>query len=261
MARFEGKVGWVSAGATGIGKGCAAAIVEGGGEVVICARREDTLAAAVAELGPRASYVVCDVSDEASVDAAVAEAVARHGRLDLAVNAAGTGAAAPLLTMPTEQFDACMKTNLYGSFFCLRAQARAMVESGGGSIVNISSIAAAVSHPWMSPYCASKAGLDMLTRCAADELGQYGVRVNAVQPGGVDTPMAGFLFQGDSRREYVDNMPLGRIGEPADIAGMVAFLLSDEAGWMTGQVVAVDGGHTLRRGPDLSGLFQSLGLG
>jgi NAD(P)-dependent dehydrogenase (short-subunit alcohol dehydrogenase family) len=259
MQTLAGKVGFVSAGATGIGKGCARALIERGAQVMICARREDTLQDAVAELGPAAAYVVCDVADEQSVDAAIAHTVAHFGRLDLAVNAAGTGAASPFITMPTEQFDACMRTNLYGTFFCMRAQAQAMADSGG-SIVNISSIAAELPHPWMSPYCASKSGIDMLSRCAADELGSSNIRVNSVQPGGVDTPMAGFLFQGEGRSEYIDNMPLSRIGETVDIAAMVAFLLSDEAAWITGQVIAVDGGHTLRRGPDLSGLFKSFGM-
>ena len=132
-----------------------------------------------------------------------------------------------------------------------------MKEAGGGSIVNISSIAGALTHPWMSSYCVSKAGLNMLTRCAADELGEHAVRVNAVMPGVVKTPMAELLTDHPlSREEYLRLMPISRIGEPEDVGRFVAFLLSDDARWITGQLVAVDGGHTLRKGPNLVPLFE-----
>ena len=133
-----------------------------------------------------------------------------------------------------------------------------MKEAGGGSIVNISSIAGALTHPWMSPYCASKAGVNMLTQCAADELGEHGIRVNAVMPGVVRTPMASMLADNEvSREEYLSLMPISRIGEPKDVGAMVAFLLSDEASWITGQLIGVDGGHTIRKGPNLVPLFES----
>jgi NAD(P)-dependent dehydrogenase (short-subunit alcohol dehydrogenase family) len=258
MANLEGKVALVTAGATGIGLGCARAIVEGGGRVMICARRADTLKQAAAELGENADWVVCDVTDDESVDAAIAATVSRFGTLDAAVNSAGTGTAGPLLETPTAEFQRVLDTNLTGAFRCLRAEARAMLEAGGGgSIVNVSSIAGALTHPWMGPYCVSKAGLDMLTRCAADELGEHGVRVNSVLPGVVRTPMAAALSELPvSRDEYLRLMPISRIGEPEDVARFVAFLLSDEASWITGQLVAVDGGHTLRKGPNLVPLFQ-----
>ncbi len=260
--RFQGKVGIVTAGATGIGLGCARAIVEGGGRVMICARREDTLREAAEILGPDASWIVCDVSDEKSVVDAVAATVDRLGPLRLAVNSAGTGTAGPLLDVPTEEFQRVMDTNLTGAFRCLREEARAMVEAGGGSIVNVSSIAALLTHPWMSPYCVSKAGLDMLTRCAADELGELGIRVNSVLPGVVRTPMASMLADNEiSRNEYLSHMPISRIGEPEDVAACVAFLLSDEASWVTGELFGVNGGHTLRKGPNLVPLFKSLAGG
>jgi NAD(P)-dependent dehydrogenase (short-subunit alcohol dehydrogenase family) len=256
---MQDKVGFITAGATGIGLACAAQLVNRGAAVMICARREDSLREAVAELGPNARYVVCDVAEEASVDQAIAETLREFGRLDYAVNSAGTGLAGPLLDLPVEQFDACVKTNLYGTFHCLRAQARAMRDtSEAGSIVNIGSLAGSVTHPWMSGYCASKAAISMLSKCAADEWGEHNIRVNVVEPGGVDTPMAGLLFATeDSRNEYLDNMPVRRIGEPGDIASMVSFLLSDDASWVTGQVIGVDGGHSLRRGPNLAPLFSS----
>ena len=257
MTRLDGKVALVTAGATGIGLGCARAIVEGGGRVMICARREDTLRQAAHELGENADFVTCDVTDDASVDAAVAATVERFGRLDAAVNSAGTGTAGPILETKTAEFERVLDTNLTGAFRCLRAEARAMVEGGGGSIVNVSSIAGALTHPWMAPYCVSKAGLDMLTRCAADELGEHGIRVNSVLPGVVKTPMAAALSELPvSREEYLSLMPISRIGKPEDVGRFVAFLLSDDASWITGQLVAVDGGHTIRKGPNLVPLFR-----
>jgi NAD(P)-dependent dehydrogenase (short-subunit alcohol dehydrogenase family) len=257
MASLAGKVALITAGATGIGFGCAQEIANAGGNVMICARREDTLRDAAKRLGERAAWVVCDVTDDASVDAAVAAAVERFGALHLAVNSAGTGTAGPLTEITTAEFERVMATNLTGAFRCLRAEAKAIIAAGGGSIVNISSIAGALTHPWMSPYCASKAGLDMLTRCAADELGAFHVRVNSVLPGVVRTPMAAALAEVPiSRDEYLRLMPISRIGEPADIGRAVVFLLSDDASWITGQLIPVDGGHTIRKGPNLVPLFQ-----
>jgi NAD(P)-dependent dehydrogenase (short-subunit alcohol dehydrogenase family) len=257
MPDLAGKVAFVTAGATGIGFGCARTIVASGGQVMICARREDTLREAVERLGPNAAWVVCDVTDDKSVDDAVAATVRRFGALHLAVNSAGTGTAGPLLQATTSEFERVIATNLTGAFRCLRAEANAMIAAGGGSIVNVSSIAGALTHPWMSAYCASKAGLDMLTRCAADELGEHKIRVNSVLPGVVHTPLAAALATVPvSRDEYLSLMPISRIGEPEDVAQLVAFLLSDDSSWITGQLIAVDGGHTVRKGPNLVPLFK-----
>jgi NAD(P)-dependent dehydrogenase (short-subunit alcohol dehydrogenase family) len=147
MPDLSGKVAFVTAGATGIGYGCAEAIVAAGGQVMICARREDTLADAAKRLGDAAAWVGCDVTDDASVDAAVAATVERFGKLDLAVNSAGTGTGGPLTEVTTAEFERVMDTNLTGAFRCLRAEAKAMMAGGGGSIVNISSIAGALTHP------------------------------------------------------------------------------------------------------------------
>jgi NAD(P)-dependent dehydrogenase (short-subunit alcohol dehydrogenase family) len=255
--RFEGRVGFVTGGGTGIGFACAKAIVEGGGKVMLAARRESVLKEAARSLGAAADYVPCDITDEQSVSDAVAATVERLGPLTLAVNSAASGSGGMILDSPAADFARAVETDLTGVYRCLRAEALAMKEAGGGAIVNISSIAGVLTHPWMTAYCVCKAGINMLTRCAADDLGQFGIRVNAVMPSLVDTPLVS-LLTGDEgvREEYLRRIPLGRIGAPDDVGRFVASLLSDEAGWVTGQCVGVDGGHTIRGGPNLVPFFQ-----
>ncbi len=252
MSSLENKVGFITGGGPGIGLACARAIVGAGGAVVLGGRREEVVNKAASELGPRAHAVCCDVTDQASLDLAVAATVERFGALHVAVNSAGVGGGGHVLNSSADEFAAVLDTNLTGVFRSMRAEARAMKRFAGGSIVNISSIAGALTHRYMSAYCASKAGINMLTRCTADDLGQYGIRVNAVMPGIVKTDLAAPLWQNEEVvAEYLRRMPISRVGEPGDIGPFVAFLLSDAASWITGQCIGVDGGHTIRQGPDL----------
>jgi NAD(P)-dependent dehydrogenase (short-subunit alcohol dehydrogenase family) len=249
---LEGKAALITGGGSGIGLACATALHADGAHVTLAGRREAVVKAAAAELGERASYVQCDVASEADVVRAVEVASSALGGLHLAVLSAGTGAGGPLTMVPIEMWNACMDTNLTGAFLCIKHAGTAMVAAGGGSIVAMSSIAAPLTHRMMTPYCVSKAALEALVKGAADELGASNVRVNAVRPGLVPTDLATPLAANEGIvADYIEQMPLGRLGTVEDIANGVRYLCGPESSWVTGQCFAIDGGHTLRRGPDV----------
>lgn len=257
---FDGKAALVTGGGSGIGLGCAIRLATDGAAVTICGRNEERLKAGVAAIGRDARYVVADVTEEGSLAAAVAAAREATGNLDVVVaNAGATEALGPLPLVDTSAFERDLRLNVIGTFLTIKATAPALSQAGGGSIVGISSIAGALTHRIMAPYSASKAGMEMLIKNAADELGVYGIRVNAVRPGLVPTETSGPLADNDLIREdYLAQMPLNRLGLVEDIAGAVAFFAGPDSTWITGQLIGVDGGHTLRRGPDLSGLAGGL---
>ena len=201
--------------------------------------------------------LACDVTDEEQVAAANA-AAAEAGRYTMCVANAGYGSAAPFHLTSLDDWNGVLGTNLTGAFLTMKHAVPHLVSSGGGAIVAISSIASPLTHRFMTAYCVSKAGLDMLVKQVADELGASGVRANSVRPGLVPTDASAMLNETDAiRQDYLDQMPLGRVGDDDDVASIVRFLLGPESGWITGQCIGVDGGHALRRGPDLTQVMQS----
>lgn len=254
---LEGTAALVTAGGTGLGLGIAKRLAEDGCRVTICARREAVLAAAVEEIGHNSSYIVCDVTNDDQVKAAVEAAAEPLNRLDIAVaNAGGGGGAGPLVMTDLEAWNATLALTLTSTLSTIKHAAPFMARGEGGAIVAVSSIAGHLTHRNLGQYCVAKAGVEMLVRNSADELGRYGIRVNGVRPGLVPTEMAAGLEQTEAVREdYLAQMPLGRLGTPEDVAAAVRFLVGPEAAWITGQLLGVDGGHSLRRGPDLDALF------
>jgi NAD(P)-dependent dehydrogenase (short-subunit alcohol dehydrogenase family) len=255
---MDGRVALVTGGGSGIGFATAKALVEAGARVALVGRTAGRLGESARKLGERAAAFAGDVGIEDDVERVVRQTVERFGGLDVAVNAAGTGALAPVESHPREAWAETLRTNLDGTMYCVKHEASAMLAGGrGGAIVNVSSIAGALTHRLMSAYCVSKAGVEMLTRCAADELGDRGIRVNAVRPGLVPTDLAVPLTSSPKVVEnYLSLMPLRRLGTAEEVAAAIVFLASDAASWITGQVLAIDGGHTLRAGPDVGLMFR-----
>ncbi|XOV87506.1 MAG: SDR family NAD(P)-dependent oxidoreductase [Pseudomonadota bacterium] len=253
----------VTGGGSGIGLACAQALALDGANVWLMGRTEEKLRVAVQALNDRcgrtaAHYVVGDVGVEADVREAVAGASASGG-LDIAVANAGAGSLSPILATTAEQWETVMQTNLTGTFYTLKHAGIAMARSGGGAICAISSIAGVRTHRFMGSYCVSKAGIDMLVRNSADELGHLNIRVNSVCPGLVDTDIvAGIMATEAVHADYLACMPLARTGEPDDIGRAVRFLCGPESSWITGTQLSVDGGHHLRRGPNVEPFSRRL---
>lgn len=254
----------VTGGGSGIGKGAAAAIVASGGNAVLVGRNADKLSAAADEItvqGPGSvRYEPADVTKEDEVSRAVDAATAWHGRLHGVVHSAGgSETIGPITQIDSELWRRTIDLNVNGTMYLLKHAGRELVRGGGGSFVGISSIASSNTHRWFGAYGVSKAALDHLLKLAADELGPSWVRVNSIRPGLTRTDMVGPVFELPAARDdYQACTPLPRFGEVEDIANLAVFLLSDASGWITGQAINVDGGHGLRRGPDISAMLEPL---
>jgi NAD(P)-dependent dehydrogenase (short-subunit alcohol dehydrogenase family) len=248
---LDGKGALVTGGGSGIGLGCARRLAAEGAVVTICGRSEERLAAAKDQLEGDVHTVACDVTDEAQVVAAVAAATEPTGSLDVVVaSAGGSSTIGPLTQVDTQAFRDTMDLNVVGTFLALKHAAPVMVRGGGGSFIGISSIAGSTTHRWFGAYGPAKAGIEALVQMAADELGASNVRVNAIAPGLVETDLVEAITAGGPvLDDYLDQMPIARPGTVDDIAAAAAYLAGDQSTWVTGQVLHVDGGHSLRRGP------------
>ena len=263
MTSITGKTALVTGGGSGIGLGAATRLAADGAHVTICGRTEDKLVRAVEVIAPQVGdggsirHVVADVTVEDQVAAAVAAASEPTGGLDiLFANAGGSLHMGAFDTADADAIRATVDLNLVGTMLCIKHAVPAMTQAGGGSIVTMSSGAGAFPHRWLWAYGAAKAGIDMLSRSAAEELGAAGIRVNSVQPGIVDDELMSFITAGGPLLDnYIAGMPLGRVGQVDDIAAAVRFLAGPESSWITGVNLPIDGGHHLRGGADYSLLF------
>ena len=245
---FSGRVAIVTGAANGIGAACARLFAASGAAVALWdvdAAAAQALADELATAGASARAFSCDVSRSAAVVAAIAATTAAFGRIDILVNNAGIFRAAEFLDLAEADWDAVIDVNLKGAFLVGQAVARAMADAGGGAIVNMSSVNGVMAIPSIASYNASKGAIDQLTRAMALALADRGIRVNAVAPGTIATELAqkAVLGSEEAKARIMSRTPLRRLGDPAEVAAVCAFLASDAASYMTGEVVYVDGGR------------------
>jgi NAD(P)-dependent dehydrogenase (short-subunit alcohol dehydrogenase family) len=251
-------------GAGGIGRATAGLLLRDGAHATIASRSEERLAAVADRLSPIARegggsirWTVCDSLDEEQVRAAVSFAARPTGRLDAAVAIAGGGPLAPVLRYSVATLEETMRRNITSAYLVLKYAGSLMVQTGGGSVVAVSSMQGVQPAPMFAAYCAAKAGLEMLVRCAAEELGAHHVRVNAVRPGLTRTDATTGMFADDDVMDaYLEQQPIARPGEADDIAGAIRYFCGPESSWTTGQCLTVDGGTSLRRFPVLDGWYR-----
>jgi len=261
MGQLDGKVAIVTGGASGIGKRTAEVFVAEGARVFIGDTNSEGIGAMVGQLGHNyADGAQVDIRDETQVAAMVAGAVKRFGRLDICFNNAGVGGFSPIQDYPLEDFQRVVDICLTGTFLCIKHQAKQLIAAGrGGSIVNVASLNAIQATEGFAAYCPAKAGVAMLTKVAALELGRHQIRVNAIGPGLIDTPATAGLFENAAiYNGFIENSPMGRAGEPEDVARLAVYLASDASSLMTGQTLYIDGGQSLKKYPEL---FPAFGIG
>ena len=260
--QLAGKRALVTGGGTGVGFGCAQRLLEQGAEVLIVGRRDDVLEEAVSRLqtivpNAKVSFQVCDITVEEEVIAAV-EAAAGDGGLDILVANAGSGYPGPILDAPVDAWQFCCELNIVGTATCIKHAGLSMKDHGGGSIITISSVGGSKVEKWMAPYSTTKAGLEMLTRCAAIELAPFQIRVNSVAPGYIKTEALADNFSDEFLADLIESTPLGRGGEPEEVGDAIVYLSSDMGKWITGQVFSVCGGMSIPRGDDFEELNRMM---
>jgi 3-oxoacyl-[acyl-carrier protein] reductase len=243
MGKLTGKKAIVTGASRGIGLAIATELAREGADVAILSTsvKEDLAAKLSSELVVQVKSYACNVADSETVQSVFKQIIADMGTVDILVNNAGITRDGLLMRMKDEDFDAVIATNLRSVFLCTRAVARTMMGNRSGHIVNVSSINALRGQAGQSNYAAAKAGVIGLTRTNAMELSSRGITVNAVAPGFIDTDMTAKLSP-EVREKYAAQIPLGRLGQPEDVAKLVAFLASDDAKYITGQIIGVDGG-------------------
>jgi 3-oxoacyl-[acyl-carrier protein] reductase len=244
MFSLKDKVALVTGASQGIGRATALALAEAGAKVAVAARSADKLASLVSEIeagGGEGLLVTMDVADAAQIKAGFQQVLAKFGRLDILVNNAAITRDTLALRMKLEDWDAVLRTNLTGAHLCIQQALGAMLKQRGGRIINLSSVVAETGNAGQANYVASKAGLVGLTRAIAVEVASRSITVNAVAPGFIETPMTAVLPQAlkDKMKTLI---PLGRFGSDREVATAIVFLASDEAGYITGQVLEVNGG-------------------
>lgn len=242
--KLAGKVAIVTGASQGIGLACAQRLVAESCRVLMVDVKPEGLQVAEG-LGENARFFQADVGNKAQVDAMVADAIATWGQIDILINNAGVTHAANFLDLAEEDFDRVLRINLKSMFLCGQAVAREMVKRNTGSIINMSSVNAEVAIPNQVPYVVSKGGINQLTKVMALNLAPYGIRVNGIGPGTILTELAkqAVLGSPEARHTILSRTPMGRCGEPEEVAAIAAFLASDEASYMTGQTMYVDGGR------------------
>ncbi|MFL2936770.1 MAG: SDR family oxidoreductase [Myxococcota bacterium] len=261
---LEGKAFLVTGGGTGIGAACASALAADGAAVTICGRRSEVLDAAAEKIsvaagcGGSVQTAVADVTQEDSVAEVVGRALEPTGNLDGCVaNAGGGGGMGPYHMLDTDEFLRVLQLNVLGTMLCVKHTVPHMVASGGGSFVGMSSIAGHVTHPYFGAYCVGKAGIEEMMRNCANEFGVSGIRFNAIRPGFIATEiMEGVPRESATYASYIDNTPMGDVGQPEDVGQLARFLVGSDSRWITGTCINVDGGHHLRSGPDFAPFIE-----